>query len=253
MALDYQSVFYVFVALALGGILKGATGAGTPVIAVPVLTMIYGVKFAIVIMLMPNLLTNIGQAWMHRERQPSKFLVWSFAVAGCVGVLIGTAMLVSVSQLTLTLFVAATIFGYVGLRLGKPDWKLEMALAKMISVPTGVAAGFLQGATGLSAPVSITFFNALRLDRLGFIASISVYFSLTTFPQIVALWYLDLLTWANLALSFAAFLFVLLFMPVGAMLARKLSRDAFDRATLVMLVLIAFKLVWDAYQLAVAA
>lgn len=245
MAIDYQSVLFVFLALALGGILKGATGAGTPIVAVPVLTMIYGVKFAIVVMLMPNLLTNIGQAWAFRGAQPSRLLVWGFAVAGCVGVLIGTAMLVTVSQALLTLFVAASIFLYIALRLTKPDWKLEMAMAKLISVPTGIAAGFLQGSTGLSAPVSITFYNALRLDRFGFIAAISVYFSLTTLPQIAALWYLDLLTWANLALSFAAFLFVLLFMPVGAMLARRLSREAFDKATLIMLVLIALKLVWD--------
>lgn len=245
MAIDYQSVLFVFLALALGGILKGATGAGTPVVAVPVLTMIYGVKFAIVVMLMPNLLTNIGQAWAFRGAQPSRILVWGFALAGCVGVLIGTAMLVTVSQALLTLFVAASIFLYIALRLTKPDWKLEMATAKLISVPAGIVAGFLQGSTGLSAPASITFYNALRLDRLGFIAAISVYFSMTTLPQIAALWYLDLLTWGNLALSFAAFLFVLLFMPVGAMLARRLSREAFDKATLILLALIALKLVWD--------
>jgi len=250
MAVDYTSIALVVIALALGGVLKGATGAGAPVLAVPVLTMFFGVKFAVVVMLMPNLLTNIWQSWTYRAAQPSKLFVWSFAIAGCIGVVIGTAVLVSFSQSTLTLMVAIAVFAYIALRLTKPDWKLELALAKLLSVPAGMAAGFLQGASGLSAPVSMTFINALKLDRASFIASISVYFSFSTLPQIVALWYFGLLTWTNLAISFGAFFLISLFMPLGAALARRLSREAFDRLVLILLGIIGCKLLWDAFAAA---
>jgi uncharacterized membrane protein YfcA len=247
LSVDYTNIALVFVALALGGVLKGATGAGAPMLAVPVLTMFFGVKFAVVVMLMPNLLTNIWQSWSYRSHQPSRLFVWSFAVAGCVGVLIGTAMLVSVSQSFLTLLMAITVFIYVALRLTKPDWKLELALAKVLSVPAGIVSGLLQGATGVSAPVSMTFINALKLDRAGFIASISVYFAFSTVPQIAALWYVGLLTWTNLAISLIAFLLISLFMPVGAIIGRHISREAFDRLVLILLALIGCKLMWDSF------
>lgn len=246
MTVDFSSLAFIFVALALGGVLKGATGAGTPILAIPALTMVFGVKFAVIVMLMPNLLTNIWQSWAYRADQPSRLFVWSFAIAGCVGVLIGTAMLVSFSPQVLMLFVAFAVCCYIALRLAKPDWRLELPLAKLLSAPAGLFSGLLQGSTGLSAPVSITFINALKLDRAGFIASISVYFSLSTLPQIAALWYLGMLTWTNMAISLGAFVVASGFMPVGTMLARKLSRETFDRLVLVLLAAIAFKLVWDA-------
>lgn len=245
MTFEYTDIALVFLALAAGGVLKGATGAGAPLLAVPVLTMFFGVKFAVVVMLMPNLLTNAWQSWSYRAHQPSKLFVWSFAIAGAIGVLIGTAMLVSVSQPLLTMMVAIAVFFYIALRLTKPDWKLELAVAKILSVPLGVISGLLQGATGVSAPVSMTFINALKLDRAGFIASISVYFSFSTVPQIIALWYVDLLTWANLAVSMLAFGMISLFMPVGAFLGRFISREAFDKLVLVLLGVIGCKLMWD--------
>ena len=44
---DPWALFAIALALALGGILKGATGAGMPVIAVPVIASIYGVQLAV--------------------------------------------------------------------------------------------------------------------------------------------------------------------------------------------------------------
>ena len=57
--LDFFSFAAIFLAFALGGILKGATGAGTPVIAIPVLTIFFDVQLAVIIMVMPNLISNL--------------------------------------------------------------------------------------------------------------------------------------------------------------------------------------------------
>ena len=40
----------------------------------------------------------------------------------------------------------------------------------------GVGGGILQGSAGLSAPISITFLNSMKLERNQFIPTISVYF-----------------------------------------------------------------------------
>ena len=54
-------ILLVAICLGLGGILKGATGAGAPVLAVPALVLMFDVHFAILIMIVPNIVTNSFQ------------------------------------------------------------------------------------------------------------------------------------------------------------------------------------------------
>ncbi|MCT7378430.1 sulfite exporter TauE/SafE family protein [Chelativorans salis] len=246
MAFEPVQLAIIFACLAGGGILKGATGAGAPVLAVPALAMMFDVKFAVVVMLVPNLLTNIWQGWLfRRHRLPASF-IWGFAAAGAAGVVAGTLMLAFFSQQLLSLMVAAAVFGYVFLRLARPDWKIAYPLASRLRLPAGLTAGVLQGASGISAPVSITFLNAMRLERPVFISTVSVFFAVMSALQIPALGYFGILSEHGALISLAALFPILAFMPVGSALARRLSKENFDRAILILLSLLALKLVYDA-------
>jgi len=236
----------IFICLAAGGVLKGATGAGAPILAVPALAMIFDVKFAVVVMLMPNLLTNVWQGWRFRRHLlPGSFLL-RFAGAGILGVLLGTLMLTHFSQKALSLIVAGAVVGYIALRLARPDWKIAFPLASRLSMPAGFLAGMLQGAAGLSAPASITFLNAMRLDRQIFIATISFLFVAVTSLQVLSLSFLGIFSVHGALISLLAMLPILAFMPVGAALARRLSRENFDRMILILLGFVAAKLIYDA-------
>ena len=232
----------VALALMLGGVLKGATGAGAPILAVPILVLLFDVRFAIVVMLVPNLLTNAMQAWRYRAELPPKDFVLPLILAGLVGVGLGTLTLASLASDTLSLFVAFAVIGYIALRLARPDWHLSMPMAKRLAAPAGLAAGFLQGASGLSAPVSITFLNAMRLPRPVFIATISLFFTSFTVLQFGALSWAGLLTLRDIAISAFALAPILLGMPIGAHLAKTLKPAVFDRLILGLLAVIALRL-----------
>ena len=47
------SLAIAVLALLLGGVLKGAIGAGAPVVAVPIISMLYGVPTAVCVLLLP--------------------------------------------------------------------------------------------------------------------------------------------------------------------------------------------------------
>ncbi|MCT8991351.1 sulfite exporter TauE/SafE family protein [Chelativorans sp. SCAU2101] len=246
MTLQLTDLAIIFACLAAGGILKGATGAGAPVLAVPAMAMIFDVKVAVVVMLMPNLLTNLWQGWHFRKHLlPARFLL-TFALAGAAGVVAGTLILAFLPQRVLMLFVAGAVYIYIALRLARPDWKIAYPLASRLSLPAGLAAGMLQGSSGISAPVSISFLNAMRLERPTFIGTISLFFVTITALQIVSLVYFGLFSGQSALVSLAAVLPILAFMPVGAALARRLSKESFDRAILILLALLATKLVYDA-------
>ncbi|MYZ48963.1 TSUP family transporter [Propylenella binzhouense] len=231
--------------LALGGILKGATGAGAPIVVVPALAMLFDAQFAVAIMILPNLLTNVWQAWIYRRHHlPWRFLVL-FTGAGGVGVVAGSYMLASLPQDLLSVVVALAVFLYVGIRFLRPDWVVDYASALRLSLPVGLVAGLLQGASGISAPASLSFLNAMRLERETFISTVAVLFLTVTAIQLPALGALGVMTPDRILGSAAALVPIVAFMPVGAKLAERFSRRVFDNVILGLLAFVALKLVAD--------
>lgn len=228
---------------AIAGIIKGAIGSGVPVVVVPVLTMLYDVKLAIAVLVAPNLFSNALQVWQYRQHLlPLRFLL-SFAVAGGAGIVLGTWGLVVLSPTLLSLGVAAAILLYLIIKLAKRTATLPFTVAKRIVLPVGLLAGVLQGAAGMSAPASVTFLNAMRLERPVFIGSISVFFVAITLVQIPALLSAGILTWERSLYSLAALLVILAAMPLGARLGKRLPHRWFDRLIMCLLATIAIKIV----------
>ncbi len=236
----------VCVCLFMGGLLKGATGAGAPVLAVPALATFFDVRFAVVTMLVANLSTNSWQGWRFRRHLPDKRFVLPFIIGGGIGVIAGSLLLVSLPQRWLALAVALAVFAYIGMRLAKPHWQLDLATGTRLALPAGALSGLLQGASGLSAPASLSFLNALRFDRPTFIAAISALFTTFTAIQFVTLVLAGLVTPYGFMISVGALIPVSLAMPVGAWLARHLSPVVFDRIILAFLGVLALKLFMDA-------
>lgn len=240
--MDWTGILLGAAALAVGGILKGATGAGSPIIGVPLLAMLYDVPTAVAIFTLPNLVSNVWQSWQYRVHRAPASLSWGFAVAGALGAGIGSFLLVTLSADTLILAVSAAVFLYIGFRMARPDWALRMQVAKLLAVPAGLVGGILQGAAGVSAPVSITFLNALKMDRKSFIATISLFFLGMTLVQIPLLAVWEVLTPWRALLSLAAIVPLLGAMPAGSWLAQRIRRETFDRVILVLLAVIAARL-----------
>jgi uncharacterized membrane protein YfcA len=238
-------MIWAFIALAFGGVVKGAIGAGVPIIAIPVLTMTHDVQFAVAVLLAPNLVANIWQVWVYRaDLLPRRFWV-PFALGGAAGVAVGTYCLTRVPQDALSLLVAGAVLTYVGIRILSPSLTLQYDLGRRLALPIGILAGLLQGSTGMSAPISVTFLNALRLERRVFIGTIAIFFTALTIVQIPALAVTGVLTSDRAVVSLFALAAVLGFMPVGAFLAKHLSRRFFDLVTLGLLVILALKIIFD--------
>ena len=200
-----MGLVWVCVALILGGILKGATGAGAPVIAVPVIAIYFDVPTAVAVMVLPNFTTNLIQSWKYRAHLPEGRFPWLYAGGAVAG------------------------------RGGSGG------------VPRSDGGGRFAGRDRRQrAGVSITFLNAMKPDRAVFVATISLFFLAMTLVQIPAMAWYGLLT-PTLALGSAAALVPLLAaMPLGAVLAKRLPKEVFDKAILLLLAGVACKLLWDA-------
>ncbi|MBV0912446.1 sulfite exporter TauE/SafE family protein [Rhodobacteraceae bacterium ASV31] len=229
-------------ALVLGGVLKGATGAGAPVVAVPVIALFFDVETAIITMMLPNLLSNVVQGWRYRAYLPRGGFGALFAAGGLAGAVLGTVLLANAPPEVLLLMVSVVVFLYIAFRIAKPGWALPMPLARRIVLPVGLAGGILQGATGVSAPISVTFLNAVRLPRDAFIGTISLFFTVMTFAQLVALGSYGLLSPEGLGRSAIALGLILAAMPLGEALARRIPPAVFDKLILALLAVVATRI-----------
>ena len=234
----------ILLAFSLGGILKGATGAGAPIITIPVIAAFYDVRIAVIIMVVPNLLTNIGQLYQFRKTILPKFFTLSFALGGGIGAFLGTILLVNLSIKILTLSVAFIVIIYILLKLIVPSWKLTYKKAEKLVFLMGTGGGVLQGTAGLSAPISITFLNSMKLERNQFIPTISVYFGVMSIFQMPTLYYYDFLNLEIIIVSFISTLVLLSFMPLGSWIAKSVSKESFDKITLILLGFIAFRIIY---------
>ncbi|WP_249975598.1 sulfite exporter TauE/SafE family protein [Vreelandella olivaria] len=231
--------------LLAAGVIKGAIGSGVPVIVIPVLTMLYDVKLAIAVLVAPNLFSNALQLWQYRHHLlPLRFLA-AFSIAGGVGIVLGTWGLVVLSPTLLSLGVAVAIILYLVVKLTRRKMALPFSTAERVVLPVGLLAGILQGAAGMSAPASITFLNAMQLERRVFIGSISVFFAAITLVQIPALLSAGLLTFELSVYSLIALMVILAAMPLGAQLGKRLPHHWFDNLIMLLLAGIALKIITD--------
>ena len=241
---DPLIIIAILVAFSLGGILKGATGAGAPIITIPVIAAFYDVRIAVIIMVIPNLLTNIGQLYQFRKTILPKFFTLSFAIGGGIGAFLGTILLANLSIKILTLSVALIVIVYILLKLIVPSWKLTYEKAKKLVFLMGGFGGVLQGTAGLSAPISITFLNSMKLERNQFIPTISVYFGVMSIFQMPTLYYYNFLNFEIVLVSCISTLVLLSFMPIGSWIAKSVSKESFDKITLILLGFIAFRIIY---------
>lgn len=241
-----QELSIIFAALLLGGALKGATGMGTPIVAVPALAAFLGVPYAIAILVVPVLVTNAWQAWQFRAHRRGLAFLPRLLFFAMLGIVAGTWLLTALPASILSFGLGVTTLLYIAVRVARPELAIGPAAARRFAPIVGAVAGFLQGATGVSAPVSVTFVNGMRLSRPQFVLTVSALFLAFVLTQIPVLTLAGVLTWQRAFYSALALAPVAAGMPIGGWLARYLDAKAFDRVILVLLAAIALKLFWDA-------
>ncbi len=241
--MDFSTLALIFVAVGAGAVAKGATGMGMPLIAIPVLATLFGLQHAIAVLLIPVFVSNVWQIWRFRharDDRKSGFLIPMLA-ACVIGVVGGTWFLTTVPERGLELTLGLLLVGYLVLRIVNPHFVVDGQAARRWAVPAGLGAGLLHGATGISAPIGVTFIHAMRLGREPLVFAISAMFLTLGIVQAPSLWIAGVLEPEWLVQGVFALLPTFIFMPLGQWLASKLSAEAFDRMILVFLGVIGLK------------
>ncbi len=109
----------------------------------------------------------------------------------------------------------------------------------------GFAAGSVQGATGVSAPIVAPYFHASGLISETYAFATASTFLLFSGAQIAAMHRLELLTPERLMVGLAVVVPTLLFTQLGIRLARSVSEKAFQAILIALFFAMEIKLVID--------
>ena len=243
----FEELAIILGALALGGVVKGITGMGLPLVTVPVLAEFLGVERAVLTMIIPTLVLNAYQVWTHRDANSELPELPRFLLAGIPGAAVGAAVLYLASERFLAAMLGIWLFGYVLLRLARPEFSLSLASRMRWSPLVGAGAGGLQASTGIAAPIVAPYADSLGLRPHAYVYAVSAAFGALAVYHfaIVAgarLYTPELLTQSLLAVIPAA-----AFIPVGTWLRRFVSRSTFNVFVRLLLAAMSVRLMYIAW------
>ncbi len=245
LSISNEAIVVILLALAAGSFVKGITGLGLPLIAIPFMASFLGVERAVVIMVIPGIVTNAWLLWDNRRQATVIPSLPTVLLTGTGGMLVGTWVLSRVSGHVLSLVLALGLGMYLLTLFVNPRFSLSIAASRYVSPVIGFAAGVLQGSTGISSPVVATYFHALRLNKGAYVFAITAVFQIFSAIQLVALYNFGLFTQNRVVEGLFALLPIAIVLPLSMRLARSISRRLFDFILITLLAGMELKLIYD--------
>ena len=230
--------------IGIGALAKGITGVGLPILAVPALASFTSVEEAVVLMVLPGFAANVWLVVTHRKwavlRHHGRFLL-----LGVAGGVIGTWLLFILDdrwlKLILAVWLGVYLIQYFSVRSFDRYFTGRSALGPLL----GLAAGTIQGASGISAPIVAPYFHAHGLVKEGYAFATAFTFLLFSGAQIISMAKMNLLTGDRITIGLIVVVPTLLFVQLGIRLGRNISEKTFGRILLTLFVAMELKLVFD--------
>ncbi len=246
--MDSGEIALVLIAVGVGFFVKGLTGIGGPLIAIPVLASFQGVEFAVAVLAIPTLVANLWQVWQSRAAAGSvrRYLL-PLLTAGTVGIFIGVWFLISVDDRWLSLTLALVVIAYIVWYIANPQFELSEKTAQRLAAPVGLMGGGLHGATGISAPVFGTYAHSLNLPRSGFVFAVNVPFTVLGSVLIVSLAAADAYDTERILAGLIAIIPVVIVLPIAGRIGEQLSQQTFQLVVLAVLGAAALRLLWSVF------
>jgi len=242
--LDLSPAFWLLISLAFfaGGMSKGMIGLGMPLIVVPTVASVIDPVTAIALIAVPSISTNIWQVWHTGYYRKTIARFWSFIIS--VAITISLAALILVRTDT---SVAATAMGVIVIifsitRALSFNWQTSPDTERWLSPAVGGACGFIGGLTGLFSPPLSMYLVSLRLPKEEFIAAMAMLLLCGAAPLFGMLAANGILTPDILIASTLSAVPTMLGVMVGTRLRNRISQTVFERALLVVLVVIGLNL-----------
>ncbi len=221
----------IAIAALFAAMITGALGYGFSSITVPVALLYVSSKTLAPALVLLELATNLLGLFSHRKEVPAVAGRMAPLLIGLVpGVVIGSWVLSSASGARLKIATYGILLPLVIAQTAGRRWPLRRE--KAAAVPVGAAIGALYSATTISGPPIALFLNNQGLAQNQFKAAVYLVRVAESLATAIAYAYLSLYTAPSMALAGRLAPSLVLGLPLGIVLLRKIEPEPFRRISM---------------------
>lgn len=175
-----ETLVIIIFTFSLAGFVKGVTGLGLPTVALALLAATLGLAQAMVLMLVPSLITNIWQALAGKALLDILRRHWLLLTAGSLATITGSYFAASIDASYLLMLLGGVLCVYSAISLFTPQLNLGGKHNGWLSPVVGTITGILTGLTGTFVVPAVPYFQALGLPRHVLVQTMGVWFTIAT-------------------------------------------------------------------------
>lgn len=239
-----ESLIIIFLALALGSLVKGIAGLGLPLVAIPVMSTFMAVDHAVAIMVIPGIMINTWLLWAYRRHAVKVANLPAMIVVGILTVVLGAWILSRVPDTYLIAFMVFWVGGYLISLLFKDKLKSGLSFGRHGPLMVVGLAGVIQGSIGTSGPVFAPYVHSLKLKQPQYVYVVSIIFQIFAITQFVSFSWLGLIDMDRAFHSFLACIPIAIFLPLAVWMSQYFSDKAFNVIIVTVLIGIEARLIW---------
>ena len=231
-------------AVLAGALVKGITGIGLPMVAVPLMVQVMPVPVAIGLLSVPVLSSNLFQLNDRAELVHATKRFWSLLLVMVVGVVIGAALLISLDPHLLEILMGGLVIALALFYMAKPAIEIAPRQERVASPLVGLAGGLLGGLSSFFGPPLVLYLIALKLPKDRFVLTISLFYFIGQIPLYVMLGASNLLGWSQFVASCALSVVAYFGVQLGQKVRDRMDPVLFMRIVLGMQLISGASLVW---------
>ena len=235
------ALFAVFV---FGGVVKGVTGVGLPLVLVPLATQFVHVPVAVALVSVSMVATNAVQAAEGGHTGAAVRQLWPIVIPLAVGAVIGTHLLISIDQQRLNLVVGVSFLLLATLLLCLPRLRISQRVARWSGPLVGFCAGVLGGMSAIFGPPMIAYMVSTGVDPNTFVKYMAILALTAATTMLLVLSGSGAMSGGDFLMSAAALIPIQLGMPLGRWLRGRIKPNWFRVMVLVVLAASGLDMLW---------
>lgn len=222
----------------LAGTVKGVIGLGLPTVSLGLLTAAFDLTTAMVLLIVPSLVTNFWQSIIGGNGRAILHRVWPFLLMAAAGVWLGALALTRMDLLLLTGMLGGLLLTYAALSLAGIRFTIPVQREVWAGPLFGAVNGILTGMTGSFVVPGVMFLQAIGLSRDMLVQAMGMLFTVSTVALALALQGNGILTNQLGFVSVAAVIPAIVGMVTGQRIRHRLSENRFRQVFCVALLML---------------
>ncbi|MBN2350128.1 MAG: sulfite exporter TauE/SafE family protein [Bacteroidales bacterium] len=232
--MEYAHWIIILCIVFLSGIVKGTTGFGFALFALPLLVHFIPIKTLVPILTLFNLFSSAQIVIQTRKVKISRS-IFLLSFAGIAGVIIGSLLLKFLPEKWLKLL--AAVFLIVLSILFLTGYRFKIRKIRRGNIIAGLVSGFLGGSTSVSGPPLALFLTSLKLDTKHFRFTFAWYSIITAVVAMLDYLKIGLVYTQTFTIFFISLPVLIISIELGKIISKKISQHVFYTGSIIITLL----------------